>query len=67
MPGLLDTGGCDRAVECYSLFERYVKLRVGTWSIALEQSFRSQCSRLLHSSQSHDFEYSVLSDCTQNA
>ena len=54
-PWLLDTAGCDRDVECFSLFEHYVTLPVGTWSIAFEQSFRSQCSWLLRSSQSHDF------------
>ena len=40
-PWLQDTGGCDRDVECFSLFDRYVTLPVGTWSIALEQTFRS--------------------------
>ena len=54
-PWLLDTRGCDRNVECFSLFERYVTLPVGTWSIALEQSFSSQCGRLLRTSHSHTF------------
>ena len=52
MPWLLDTDGCDRD-ECFPLLECYVTLSVGAWSIALEQFFRSHCSRL--SSQSHDF------------
>ena len=43
---------CERKVECFSLFERYVTLPVGTWLIALEQSSRSQCGRLLRTSQS---------------
>ena len=47
--------GCERKVECFSLFERYVTLPVGTWLIALEQSFRSQCGRLLRTLQSHYF------------
>ena len=55
MPWLLDMRGCDRDVECFSLLERYVTLPVGTWSIALEQSFCSQCGRLLRTSQSHYF------------
>ena len=54
-PWLLDTRGCERKVECCSLFERYVTLPVGTWLIALEQSSRSQCGRLLRTSQSHYF------------
>ena len=54
-PWLLDTRGFDRNVECFSLFERYVTLPVGTWLIALEQSPRSQCGRLLRTSQSHYF------------
>ena len=54
-PCLLDTRGCDREVEYFSLFERYVTLPVGTWSVALEQSFRSQCGRLLRTSQSRYF------------
>ena len=58
-PWLLDTRGCERKVECFSLFERYVTLPVGTWLIALEQSSRSQCGRLLRTSQSH---YFVLRD-----
>ena len=37
------------------MFERHVTLPVGTWLIALEQSFRSQCRLLLRTSQSHDF------------
>ena len=47
--------GCEREVECFSLFERYVTLPVGTWLIALEQSSRSQCGRLLRTLQSHYF------------
>ena len=47
--------GCERKVECFSLFERYVTLPVGTWLIALEQSPRSQCGRLLRTLQSHYF------------
>ena len=47
--------GCERKVECFSLFERYVTLPVGTWLIALEQSSRSQCGRLLRTLQSHYF------------
>ena len=54
-PWLLDTRGCERKVECFFLFERYVTLPVGTWLIALEQSSRSQCGRLLRTSQSHYF------------
>ena len=46
---------CERKVECFSLFERYVTLRVGTWLIALDQSFRSHYNRLLRTSQSHYF------------
>ena len=46
-PRLLDTRGCERKVECFSLFERYVTLPVGTWLIALGQSFRSHYNRLL--------------------
>ena len=34
-PWLLDTRGCWRKVECFSLFERYVTLPVGTWLINL--------------------------------
>ena len=52
---LLDTRGCERKVECFSLFERCVTLPVGTWLIALDQSFRSKCGRLLRTSQSHYF------------
>ena len=37
------------------MFERYVTLPVGTWLIALEQSSRSQCGRLLRTLQSHYF------------
>ena len=55
MPWLIDTRGCKRKVECFSLFECYVTLPVGTWLIALEQSSRSQCGRLLRISQSHNF------------
>ena len=51
-PWLLDTRGCERKVECFSLFERYVTLPVGTWLIALDQSFRSHYNRLLRTSQS---------------
>ena len=47
--------GCERKVECFSLFERYVTLPVGTWLIALEQSSRSQCGRLLRTLQSPYF------------
>ena len=54
-PWLLDLRGCERKVECFSLFERYVTLPVGTWLIALEQSSRSQCGRLLRTLQSHYF------------
>ena len=54
-PWLLDTRGCERKVECFSLFERYVTLPVGTWLIALDQSFRSHYDRLLRTSQSHYF------------
>ena len=54
-PGLLDTRGFDRNVECFSLFERYVTLPVGTRLIALQQSSRSQWGRLLRTSQSHYF------------
>ena len=54
-PWLLDTRGCERKVECFSLFEHYVTLPVGTWLIALEQSFRSHYNRLLRTSQSHYF------------
>ena len=54
-PWLLDTRGCERKVECFSLFERYVTLPVGTWLIALDQSFRSHYNRLLRTSQSHYF------------
>ena len=54
-PSLLDTRGCERKVECFSLFERYVTLPVGTWLIALDQSFRSHYNRLLRASQSHYF------------
>ena len=54
-PWLLDTRGYERKVECFSLFERYVTLPVGTWLIALEQSSRRQCGRLLRTSQSHYF------------
>ena len=55
-PWLLDTWGCERKlVECFSLFERYVTLPVGTWLIALDQSFRGHYNRLLRTSQSHYF------------
>ena len=54
-PWLLDTRGCESKVECFSLFERYVTLPVGTWLIALEQSSRSQGRRLLRTSQSRYF------------
>ena len=54
-PWLLDMRGCERKVECFSLFECYVTLPVGTWLIALDQSSRSQCGRLLRTLQSHYF------------
>ena len=50
---LLDTrGGITATLSFFSLFERYMTLPVGTWSSALDQSFRSQCGRLLRTSQS---------------
>ena len=47
--------GVTATLRTFLFFERYVTLPVGTWSIALEQSFRSHCSWLLRSFQSHDF------------
>ena len=56
-PLLLDTRGFDRNIECFSFFERYLTLPVGTWFIALEQSTRRQCGRLMRTSQSHYFVF----------
>ena len=52
-PWLLDKHGFDRNVECFSWFERFLTLPVGTWLIAPYQYSPSQCGRLLRVSQSH--------------
>ena len=55
-PWLVDTRGCDR--KSWVLFFVWAlrdtsTLPVGTWSSALDHSFRSQYNRLLRASQSH--------------
>ena len=54
-PWLLDTRGCECKVECFSLFERYVTLPVGTWLIALEQSSRSHVCCVLRNLPTSSF------------